>query len=1017
MDLVWRILPTVRPRERERFAFFLGLGGALALAQTVGLTAAESVFLSRVGAAALPVTFVLASGITTAASFLYAIRVGQARNDDVLIELLAVAVLLSAGVGVAMWLQAPYAPTALLCLQIGAQAILLNHFAELAGDCFDRLASKRVTPLFTAGLSLGAAGGGALAVGLSRTLPAEALVAAWGLLLLGILLWMRLSRTRIRRWAPLGLEEDARSLEGARAAARYLQRSPLGRLLVISAVLMVATATVTRVLYSGTFENAFPDERALASFLGTYLAVTNLVQVVIPLWIVPALIARIGVPSANLIHPTLSFVTSIGLALSQQLPTALLARVNAEVLENALAAPVRNLVYEALPARLSARAGAFLGGVVIQAALSLAGGALLLASGFAPAMLALFGAALALAYLLGHLRLRRAYVVSLVEELRSGRLDLGAIGSELGRGEASRLAGLWQQLVQTPDEGALRTLVELAPFLAARGFDRPLLDALHHPVARLRAACLRALAQGNGAEARIPPGVLVEALGDADPSVCLAALGALPADAAARDVFVLPLRTLQHDPLPAVAAGAASRLGPAGETVLRAMLRSADAAHVVAAMDALPEALAPEARANLEDREPRVRAAVLDCAARHPAALSLRLPELLGALRDPNVHVRSGAVRALSAAPDPAAAEALASALGDVSAAVRSATVKALVARGADGARAARERLRPEEPHLARETALEVLYRIGTRDARSVVTVELRSSVRNSWEALLALRTLPEEGPLSLRWLRAAESDALASTIRLTFRILSLLEDATVTRTVERTIRHGPERLRYEALEVLSHLGDRDAAANLVLLLEPTPLEEKLSHLPAAVRRPGSVEDVVASAREGPTRWLRWAARAASGTENDSSKEGLMERLVFLRGVALFSNLSLEQLEAIEAITREEPYVEGEHVVREGDPGDHLYLVMEGEVSVWRGQGGESAHRLNTLGPGSYFGEMSILDHQPRSATVITTCESRLLVLDGDRLRELILEQPEIVFEMFRMLTARVRAAEARLPG
>jgi len=142
-----------------------------------------------------------------------------------------------------------------------------------------------------------------------------------------------------------------------------------------------------------------------------------------------------------------------------------------------------------------------------------------------------------------------------------------------------------------------------------------------------------------------------------------------------------------------------------------------------------------------------------------------------------------------------------------------------------------------------------------------------------------------------------------------------------------------------------------------------------------------------------------------------------MERLVFLRGVALFSNLSLDQLEAVERITREEPYVEGERVVQEGDPGEDLYLVMEGELEVWRGFEGKAATRLNDLGPGSYFGEMSILDNKPRSASVVTRSRSRLLVLEGERLRDLILEQPEIAFEMFRVLTARVRAAEARLPS
>jgi hypothetical protein len=436
-----------------------------------------------------------------------------------------------------------------------------------------------------------------------------------------------------------------------------------------------------------------------------------------------------------------------------------------------------------------------------------------------------------------------------------------------------------------------------------------------------------------------------------------------------------------------------------------------------AALDVLPPGLADQARARLTDADQRVRAAALGYAGRHPEPFAPDRLQLERALGDADVRVRTAAVRALAAA-GPGATQALGRALGDAAGEVRRAAVAAVVSCGEAGAEVARRRLAPEETGLCREAALEVLQRVGSRDARVRLAAELRSAVRGAWEALLALRALPERGPLALRFLRAAESDALTSALKLAFRVLSLLEDAAVTRTVERTIRFGPERLRFEALEVLSHLGEREVAAQLVLLLEPAPIEEKLSHLGSFVRRPGGAGEVITEAREGATRWLHAAAHTADGGGPDSYEEArLMERLVFLRGVALFSNLSLEQLEAIEKLTHEEPYVEGERVVREGDPGENLYLVVEGELGVWRGHGGDQPQRLNTLGPGSYFGEMSILDHRPRSASVVTSCASRLLVLEGGRLRELILDQPEIAFEIFRVLTARVRAAEARLPG
>jgi len=63
----------------------------------------------------------------------------------------------------------------------------------------------------------------------------------------------------------------------------------------------------------------------------------------------------------------------------------------------------------------------------------------------------------------------------------------------------------------------------------------------------------------------------------------------------------------------------------------------------------------------------------------------------------------------------------------------------------------------------------------------------------------------------------------------------------------------------------------------------------------------------------------------------------------------------------------------------------------------------------------NYFGEMAILDGAPRSATVVAGTDARLLKLNGERLNELILQTPEIAFELFRVLTQRIRAAEGRL--
>lgn len=144
---MWRLLRSVRVAERERFAFFIGLGALMAVAQMLGQAGSESLFLARLGAAHLPATFVMASLTTVAASLLYALRVGRARNDRVLVELLVVAALAVSLAAFAVRERSAPGLGALYCLFFATQAVLTNHYWTLVGDFFDTLAAKRMVPL------------------------------------------------------------------------------------------------------------------------------------------------------------------------------------------------------------------------------------------------------------------------------------------------------------------------------------------------------------------------------------------------------------------------------------------------------------------------------------------------------------------------------------------------------------------------------------------------------------------------------------------------------------------------------------------------------------------------------------------------------------------------------------------------------------------------------------------------------------------------------------------------------
>jgi len=217
-SFVWRLMPAVRRRERQRFVFFAGLYAVINLGQTVGLVGSEALFLARLGPERLPAAFLLASLATVTGSLLYAAVVGRSRNDRLYVWMLA-------SVGLLLGLPTLLLPVAegwillvLFCAFYVSQAVFLNlHYWTFATDYFDTLSSKRLFPLFVAGGSAGGAVGGVLAVVLSRWISTEALIVAWAVMLLLAAGLVQGARRRLRLWLPVdAVEADESSVEGMR---------------------------------------------------------------------------------------------------------------------------------------------------------------------------------------------------------------------------------------------------------------------------------------------------------------------------------------------------------------------------------------------------------------------------------------------------------------------------------------------------------------------------------------------------------------------------------------------------------------------------------------------------------------------------------------------------------------------------------------------------------------------------------------------------------------------------------
>ncbi|HSG86598.1 MAG TPA: cyclic nucleotide-binding domain-containing protein [Candidatus Limnocylindrales bacterium] len=101
-------------------------------------------------------------------------------------------------------------------------------------------------------------------------------------------------------------------------------------------------------------------------------------------------------------------------------------------------------------------------------------------------------------------------------------------------------------------------------------------------------------------------------------------------------------------------------------------------------------------------------------------------------------------------------------------------------------------------------------------------------------------------------------------------------------------------------------------------------------------------------------------------------------------------------------------YEDGEVIVRQGDVGDCMFVVQDGEVEIVREEDGREVH-VGSAGRNEVLGEMAIFDRQPRSATIKAKGRARILTLDKRNFLRRINEDPSLAFRMIETMSHRVR--------
>jgi len=139
------------------------------------------------------------------------------------------------------------------------------------------------------------------------------------------------------------------------------------------------------------------------------------------------------------------------------------------------------------------------------------------------------------------------------------------------------------------------------------------------------------------------------------------------------------------------------------------------------------------------------------------------------------------------------------------------------------------------------------------------------------------------------------------------------------------------------------------------------------------------------------------------------------ENKAFLRRVPLFSGLTEPQLEQLAAGSARRSYPKGRTIVSEGEPSQSMYILLAGRAKVQRSDSEGKEVILAVLGSGEFFGEMSLIDDAPRSASVITLEPCEFMAVSKEAFKAMLAQSPEVSMNVMRGLVRRLREADKKI--
>ncbi len=1009
----------IRAGELKMVSLTAVLFVCIQAAQGIGWNAADALFFLRFGVDYLPYMFMALGVLTSFVGLSFATGMNRFEKGAYFSALLlGAAVLLlveraAIGINPVVFQQANEplrgALYPVLWLTINAINIVFGIFIwNVAGQVCDARQAKRLFSLFASAGILGGVAGNLATGPMAQTLGTENLLVVHAALLL-CSLW--LTREIARRFFPRGAKPATASSwwRDLRVGYDVIRTSRLMQFIAYASVLFSVLFFSMSFPFSKVVSAAFASEAEVAGFLGLFSSVVTAATFVVSLLVASRLYARVGIAAAVAIFPLVYLGGFVLWAIHFNLTTAVVARGAQMIVLGGVASTAWNAFFNVVCSEKRGQVQMFEAAVPSQIGV-VASGALLILGDRVLNTTQIFAVGMVTAVICAVLvwRMRTEYAMALVDALRTGLADVftdmprGLVNLSMDAGARhTALAGLTD-----PKPTVRRTAAEILGRLKVQEAAQPLMLVLDDPDGDVRAAALEAL---TALRASTAVESITARLSDPIPAVRARAVDAL--SALAPGSALAWTRVLQ-DPDPGVkgrAVVAFCRLGVAEAGVaLASLLESPDPAFRMQGLASIAEcrdgAEAPQVARFLQDESAGVRiAAVKGLASFGDDGV---VAPLLCALDDPDERVRHTAAEALQHIES--ASPALLETLRKGSERAQDSALVALQHHARATREAAVEWALAQVPRATQYRMWRMALENAAGDAKGSVSY-LRDLLRDrEWDAehrilhAIALVSTWESIELIERGLKSRHQEPRAQALealdavgnpRLTHALIPLLENESVAsmqdgrRALEELTNHPDPWLRALATHAIGEMSARDFRTVITHAQQDS----------SPIVRQVAGEVMLAS-----------PVTMGKNMADSVRTLGTMERILFLRQVPIFSHLTPEDLSHIADLANERVFEDGDFVCREGELGDELFVIVEGQVRVVKHSNG-ALRTLRTLQAGEQIGELAILREQPRSASVIAQgSHVRALVLRGDALQAILRDRPQVALAMLSSLADRL---------